>query len=127
MMIPTINSLYPMKTVTCILVDIVNIVKSSVEAISGYPCATVIRRYFFAHLKDHMQHRVLPRVNMKREIVPRVTTVGRYDIDVVRNRLLCIPYIGSSGMPRPTMCLGLVQANISSHLPIIHVDALHHL
>ena len=95
--------------------------------ISGYCCATVIRRYFFAHLKDHMQHRVLPRVNMKREIVPRVTTVGRYDIDVVRNRLLCIPYIGSSGMPRPTMCLGLVQANISSHLPIIHVDPLHHL
>ena len=97
-MIPTINPLYPMKTVTCILVDIVNIVKSSVEAISGYPCATVIILYYFANFKENIQHCVIPCVNTKIETVPRVTTVGSYDIYALRNGIICLPSMGASGI-----------------------------
>ena len=42
-------------------------------------------------LNEHMQHHVLPRVDMKRETFPRVTTVGNYDVDVVRNGLIFLP------------------------------------
>ena len=49
------------------------------------------------HLKEHMQHRVLPCVDMKMETVPRVTAVGSYDVDVVRNGLLCLPLYVSIG------------------------------
>ena len=44
---PTITLWCPVQIVTCLIVDIMNIVKSIVEVISGYHCASFIRRYFF--------------------------------------------------------------------------------
>ena len=99
MLRPTINPRYPIPIVPCLLVEIINIVNSSVESISSYPYATDTRRYLFAHLKDNMQHHVLPCVDMKRETVPRVTSVVRYDLYVVRNGLLCLTDIDELVIP----------------------------